>query len=493
MFLDVIQNKLKILLENFSQHPVVCGVEDVGDCLKIALIHKQSIETKTLHKDDLTDVKQLYKLSQHPLFITALNTQNTLIRHLDVNQTKDRAIQAVLKYQLEPIIPYPIEEAVFDSIVLKKNKEDSSLIVFASNHNILKEHLYKYPVNPTAISCIPQALASFLASYPSIVDPVLIVHATEKTCCCVLVFQGKALAAREFAVGTNLKAPETEISKTIHSYGLQFPKHHPQHILLTGENSFLQHLQVSRPLLPLPKHPFLKEPTETLIKYAAPLGLALSTGSSINLKKDSSPSFLHSPYLKKPLLSYFVLSCLVALLLVFLGQLFLDNKIKRWHKNYTDILSKIENSTSYTPKPSNLTKTNKMTLESMSLAVDDLNKKIYAIPDTFPLTPSIPSVSDVLAWINNHEKISSVDNHKLINIDKIVYTLTQRPGIKQKNKPYQAKVEIFFTSSVPQRAREFHEALLSPNEIINPKSDISWHVNGNNYHTSFFLKDNKKL
>ena len=99
----------------------------------------------------------------------------------------------------------------------------------------------------------------------------------------------------------------------------------------------------------------------------------------------------------------------------------------------------------------------------------------------------------VLAWLSQHPTVVSIDEHgnkqTKLQIDNFDYTMLKRPQSGKKQEKYQVKVELEFTSPTPKWAREFHDALIAPNDWIDPKGEIKWNSNRGKYKTSFFLKD----
>ena len=77
----------------------------------------------------------------------------------------------------------------------------------------------------------------------------------------------------------------------------------------------------------------------------------------------------------------------------------------------------------------------------------------------------------------------------LIQLESFSYGMLKRPEQSKKQEKYQVKVEFEFTTATPKLAREFHDALIAPNEIVDPKGEIKWSSNRGRYKTSFFLKD----
>ena len=103
-------------------------------------------------------------------------------------------------------------------------------------------------------------------------------------------------------------------------------------------------------------------------------------------------------------------------------------------------------------------------------------------------------VSDVLGWLNKLAGASDKDNGEKalaqgIQIDSFNYTLVKRPEQTKKQEKYQVKVELEFNSPTPKMAREFHDALIAPNEMVDPKGEVKWSTNRGKYRTSFYLKD----
>src|SRR6185503_3194124 len=97
-----------------------------------------------------------------------------------------------------------------------------------------------------------------------------------------------------------------------------------------------------------------------------------------------------------------------------------------------------------------------LSLEELSDRLSLLQKESQATPDSFPLMPNTPRVSDVLAWLSQHKAVvgNSLDQQP-IQIDSFSYTMVKRPDQTKKLEKYQVKVELEFTSPTPKQAREF--------------------------------------
>ncbi|MBS0653899.1 MAG: hypothetical protein JSR39_10305, partial [Verrucomicrobia bacterium] len=63
----------------------------------------------------------------------------------------------------------------------------------------------------------------------------------------------------------------------------------------------------------------------------------------------------------------------------------------------------------------------------------------------------------------------------------------KHPKLGEAGGVYAAKVDLELTSSTPRLAREFHDALLKGDRIVNAKKEIKWNAQQNTYWTSFEL------
>ena len=76
-----------------------------------------------------------------------------------------------------------------------------------------------------------------------------------------------------------------------------------------------------------------------------------------------------------------------------------------------------------------------------------------------------------------------------MQLESFSYKMVKRPEPNKEREKYQVKVEIEFTTPTPRYAREFHDILLAPNDIIDPKEEVKWNVEKDSYRASFFLVD----
>jgi type IV pilus assembly protein PilM len=74
-----------------------------------------------------------------------------------------------------------------------------------------------------------------------------------------------------------------------------------------------------------------------------------------------------------------------------------------------------------------------------------------------------------------------------MEIKSLHYSLAKYPKIGDAASPYIAHMAIEFTSSIPRNARDFHEALIKGDQIVNSKREVKWQAQNQTYHTAFEL------
>lgn len=210
--------------------------------------------------------------------------------------------------------------------------------------------------------------------------------------------------------------------------------------------------------------------------------------------------------LKKTLFQFFALSVLLALAFTIFGFAYIwskENDLRRqyaellytMHKSHTDVEKEIS-----AVRPveeggeigdySAVIPLESLTQEEIALRMNHLEKELQKVPDLYPLSPNIPKVSDLLAWLATNPNILGKNpNQPLIHIESLNYSMVHRPEITKKQERYQVRVELEFTSVNATAAREFHDSLLVPNDFIDPKGEIKWTSNQGRYKATFLLKD----
>lgn len=479
------------------------------------------------------------------LIVTGTTTQETLIRTLDIKLTKEKDIDAVLAFQAEPLIPYPIDQAILEKVVLATDENGSQLTVFAVRKDHLQQHLDRFNelnIEPESVGCYPAALATFAKQYTQLQEPAFLIHLAVDAVSTLLIDDGKVLAghASPHGVGAMINEiqrqelsldsldfhavaadPQSalfpfietlrlELSRTIYALTKQARGQEISALLVTGEGvnlgNLADFLSVSlKKAIVLPQASFDPEvATRDLQRFALPIGLALGALDKamyqINFRKGSL-SYPH-PWrrLKRPLAQYIVWCVVISLLLVRLGSQSVDSSLDTARDQYRGILAIMGTDHAAFEKkafgipPEEVVPIDKMSMDTIDQRIDWIEEEIKNTPTIFPLMPNIPRVSDVLAWLCSNPKVLTVDKATgekvaLLQIENFGYSMTKRPDKNKQREHYQVKVEVEFSSKDPMWARQFYDMLLAPNAFVDPKGEIKWSAAQGRYRTSFFLRD----
>lgn len=547
------------------------GIDIDGDRLYIAYLaaERGEIKLKNLFKGKISenpaDVNPLYiendeellrMLLKNCLSISALNTNDLLVRRLRLKLTREKDIEEAFAFQAEPLLPFPMENGIVDKMIIEKQEGATLLALIAARKDYIKRHfelLDKLELNPEVVSTAPSALATFSNFFVQTEDPVFAIHIGNASSSCILVRQGKPLASH----GTSLGVKSLE-----EAYQLDFPngkdfanldlaqlskEKHPHlakaiekitqeiswkviaeaketklkeqhHLLITGEGSVLNGLveklkeKLPYSLIEIAQKPSFDIDPKSLKIYALAIGLALSGQTKIHQIVDfRQQEFAYlTPWkrFQKPLLTYAGLAFFLALSLYLFGHAYIAYSTDQLKERYLSMLAMIQKpydefERNYELKhplersglDDSILSIQELTREDLEHRLDFLEREIRAMPDTFPLYPNVPRVSDVLAWLSTHPKVVCKDAEKdeencsPLKIESFDYVLVKRPEQNKKNEKYQARVDLEFSTASPRIAREFHDALIAPNELIDPKGEVKWSSNRGKYRTTFYLKD----
>lgn len=502
-------------------------------------------------KRDGLDVKPLY--NDQPFLSTALDGQDVLIRSLTIPLVKEKDIDSALTFQAEPILPYPVDEALLARQTLKKNEESTDLILLATKKNLLQAHLEQWKsleIEPENVGSIQSALCQFAKTYLENNKAYLLFHVQEKSSTCVLVDEGKLMASLSQNEGLQLlidaysvdlknngelppfeqidfynidKKNMTHLSSALSrlqkiaammtfSLAKEFYGKPCEGVVFTGLPVTLTGFDTTlASLMKLTLVRFLPQDgysTEEMQRYAVSLGLAIGAlpqeKKSFNFRQQELAYPKPWKRLMMPMAVYFAVMFGLSASFYYFGKAYLANEEAQIKQEYINLLSNMNKSysqfeTTYLTKhpaekiDGEIIPIESMSREALQNRLNFLQKDLLATPDSFPLFPNIPRVSDLLAWLNNHATVMEKNSDGLIQprifLENLNYTLVKRPMQGKKGDKYQVKVEMEFSSPTPKWAREFHDALITPNDWIDSKNEVKWSSNRGKYKTSFFLKD----
>jgi len=487
---------------------------------------------------------------------TALNTDEVLVRPLDVKLKKNSEIAAIIDFQAEPLLPYPIENAIIDWTKLETTSDGSKLTILSARKDYIEKHLAFWKslqIEPEILTSVPSALAAFASYFSDKQGFQIVLHISSKMTTCILTDKGKLLAAQSVIRGmnqvldalhkdrpdllnesasiTSLDPSEIEtmphlveildlfridVTRIVLAISKQVKGFENKEILLTGEIGLYPAIQkficqnLNLACLNPIEDPNFQLTSQDLQFYAVPIGIAL-TGlpdkqNQINFRQQQYTYPYPWRRLQKSLLIYFASCLFVAFALYCFASANLSkesdllrqdyvNLLTSLHKSYPEFEYEYRKNAGLPPLNSEADLNPKMlSLEDLTSRVAFLEKQVRNNPEIYPLFPNTPNVSDVLGWIANHPSFNPPQNAENqpvsgLRLENFNYKMMKRPDKNKKTEAYQVKVELDFSAPTPTQAREFHDALIAPNDIVDPRGEIKWGTNRGLYHTSFFLKD----
>ncbi len=479
------------------------GLQKEGPYVKWAKLHKKN---KKIYIDQLTttllseDVKQLYfgqtaKEENSFSLISGIDTSELLLRELKFSLQNKRKIIKSIPFQIEAQIPYPLEESViFTQISLDKGSKTSRASLFITRIKSLTSHIefwQKHHIDPEEISCIPTALCRFIRQFFPGVIKSLVFHIGEQGCSATYLMEDKVLFSHAFFINTTLleKEPiqiEKEIKRLfafllikIQEGNIEIGENNLLDVIVLGNTSSLfklkelliAHLPLGMRLLnsPLKYNVDSSAYQETLLEnYAIPIGLALdgikTDGLSTQFRKKI---FSSNTTIKKraKAFTFLALSSLVLTLTVtFLGKSYIAKK-------QNSLISYFQSAVSPKSSIHNLDELEEK-IEKLELSM-----KKQKIP--YALTPSFPSVSEVLAYLSTLPPSFKIQN--------ISYQLIKHPKIGSSKTPYLGKVTVQAEITDKKEASEIQKILSKENPLVEKGRDFSWEQNNSTYHISFFL------
>lgn len=538
----------------FISSPTSIGLERTSSNIKGACVEtgrkKPALIRLFTLRPEIDNVKPLY--TDYPVIATGLGGRDVLVRSLHLPLTKEKDIQEALAFQAEPLLPYPIDQAYLAYQVISKTSENTDLTLLAVRKEAMEAHLEPWralQIEPEKIGCVSSALCEFGKAYLPAVKTCLILHIQSQGMTCVLMKDGKLWASFAQSEGIELlldaqakegidclpqteeewqaveqrksgylaealKRLEKEVTKMGYALAKECKKETIEGIVITGEaaewgglsSMLIQNLGL--PLLTC--EPASDYASKELLSYAVPIGLALGSLLDGSQSIDFRQQECTYPYpwrrMKVLVGMYFASVLLLAFAFYFFGQQYLHYQENHLKQTYIDLLTGmnkshedfevafvLKNPTAHEPFNGEIPKIEQIPKEDLMLRLAFLQKELQATPDSFPLFANIPRVSDVLAWLNQHPAVISIDkdgNREVrMQIENFNYTMLKRPQQGKKQEKYQVKVELEFSSPTPKWAREFHDALIAPNDWIDAKGEVKWNSNRGKYKTSFFLKD----
>ncbi len=453
--------------------------------------------------DELADFE--FDPTLHEQVAASFPAKDILIRPLDLKLKKEKALLSVLPFEAEPLLPFPIEEAVLTFAKRETLGQTTHLSLFAARQESVElalENWEEVGVDPDYLFPESQGLATLCKAVlpeEEKTTTTFVIHFGEESVIALLQKNGVPLGIH--TVHLDQEGLKLELERILLSLSKQFKSLDISGVFFTGKVTEYQELKKELLLRlqideVLPEETFGLEEKEILL-FAIPVGLALTTQDktldNVNLRKDSfAPSNPWKPYVK-PLYTYGA-ACLLLLVSLFLfSKATISYELRELQQSYNTLLRVVDLPSKEVEFefPSGAKQLSDLSFDEIQSRVSWIQKKVAKDPEYFPLYPDVPNLSDLLAWLGSHPyaKAPAPGEAPLIEIQSLQYTLVKRPDSKKKREKYRVKVDLEFQTGTPKNAREFHEALLKPNDFVDPKTEVKWNASQNLYRTTFFLKN----
>lgn len=457
----------------------------------------------------------------------SFETMKTLARPLELQIVKAKEIDSIIKFQIEPMLPYPIGEAILDKIRIAKKKKSTEFLVFAAQKQDLQASLNdfsQYGIDPEIISPKALALLQFVAVFFRKKGPRLVIDISSSETTCLLIDGATPLAIRSLPMGlesedmqaeNHVQTYSQELSRIFLSFQNLVEDFKKTPIIFTGpaeRDPLIQSLlgkllgHKTDRLDSLPEGIKLDDgiSLEECAIYAVPIGLSLLKSPFqkgdflINFRKEEFSYTNKWRHWKKDLLFYYASTFLLACTFYFIGEKSLRNERVTLQEKYSELIALYEKTPddieiAFIKQARPETGLENKTLIA-ELSASDIQSRVAFIEsslkppkDEIALHPNVPRVSDLLAWLSSHPKIKL--DGDTIKLENLSYMMVQRPDKEHPKTHYQVRVDMDLSSSSPLAARELQEALKAPNPFIDSKQEVSWSVQKGRYHATFFLKD----
>lgn len=457
----------------FPKKAIIAGIELTSTSTKVALLKKKGNGWEVVRLEEMPrNVNPLSILPKEALLVTALSSREVLVRPLAVPLTKAKDIDAAIEFQAEPHLPFPIDKAIVQTLKVASTETSTSLTLIATKKEALTRHLEmakEHGFEPEIVTAAPLALSALSSLFPLSDRPLLFLHIPDNAAdslsnkvTCSLVENGKLIASKAF------ENEKQEIKKNVLALSsLLKNKDNDTLVLLASDPYLAQDIQdLTGKTVVLPKIDAVSD--EKLQKFGLAIGIAFS-GTQKKCLSFRQKEFVYSgrfKRLRKPFLTYLLLCLGLGASLFALGEKVLLSKERQLLTMSRALGLNLQNRT------------------ELALKLNALQEEMEKRPDTFPLLPLIPKVSDLLAWISTDSHFNS------LSIDSVNYSLVSRPTFEKRTEKYSVKVEIKFSTVDQDAATALHDFLhLATTPYIDTKKAIEWDAAKENYCVRFYLKD----
>ena len=509
----------------FGAH-AVGSIEDDGIIYQAKIaIFKKNVSIEMLRAVPVEDVKRIdneldLAVNQETIFSVAIPSVQTLARKIQIALTKTKDIEAAFRFELESVLPYPLDMSVTAAVPIEKFASATDILCFAALKKDVEELCDTFSsLGIDSEFVIPKAIAlsEFSRSFFPHIEACTIVDIGHSETTVVLLYGGMPHAVRSIQIGlSSLQLPEAtkeiedvaaihdflkELGRIFVNFQGVIPESDTMPLLFTGpvvvQEELMQLIEQllsrSKVLLEIDGGGYA---ADEICAFAVPIGLALTSAHMgplfVNLRNENLAYVMPWKRWQKALYAYAVVVALATASIWFLLDQDLDHKqhlAVEQYKNFVAILEK---------DPQEIEKSMNTDAADVSLSYDALESRVFFAEEhflhnkeTIPLHPDIPRVLDLVIWLCHHPQIVAASKEDA-RLESLSYSMLKRPEKENPKAKYRIKVDLEFSCQSPHMARDLYNALTTQNPFIDSREEMKWTQARGKYFASFILKDNTK-
>ncbi|MCB1082154.1 MAG: hypothetical protein KDK63_03300 [Chlamydiia bacterium] len=441
-----------------------------------------------LEKEDAPPERQ-----KNVLMVTGVEGQDLLIRHLLSPLKKKSALNKTLPFQLEPLIPYAIEEVVIKPTYYV-GSEGTDAQFFCVPKKGLEKHIAMFQelgVDPDWISAVPVALYRFASFVAPMETSLVVFHVGIAKIQLVSVRDNKLhshvtlhIGAKDLREGDSAKVVEKlkkEVDRALCFMAQKEEVSGVRSVLFCGEKAKEVETLLKQEeglIAPIEIDGHRGFSGESVLPYAIPIGLALDALKNdkitVQFRQDAYLSKRAYKTIKKGLIRGGVLGCVLLIFSLIFHTTVIHKKEKALVERVKNLMAAYETSLPALkggPKGGNI--------EEILL---NINSRLKGPKKGESLYETPPLVADLLAFISSHPCLEGID------VKRLDFTLSSYPTLKRPSALYRPKVHLVFSTPEANKARAFHDAIVENEEYIDKEEQVEWKRQGDTYEIFFFLR-----
>lgn len=498
------------------------GVYLESNYLNLALVRKEKGSyhiclTKKIKIDEEDPLLLNSKLKK----IAGLSTSAVLIRHLDMPIANKRTALKTLPFQLDALIPYPLEEALILSLIeVNRLKKQTAISLFCSKRKHYDEELQilkNFNLDPEWVSYIPQALYRFAKRYTDEKE-FIIMHMGEETTQIIAVVEDKLSYATELDIGKNhffeaiakdhplipdekkeyyfnsidlsnlegvnlekiVNRFQQELDRTFYFLFHKKEGRKLETLFFLKEFNFLSKFKrYIEDAFDFPLQTVGAVQEKTLFEYAIPIGLAFdafaSDSRSLQFRHYDLPKTMQQSVVKK--LSFFALASTICALCIGLFSFvftahkenMLNNRLKKFVNHYEKQILELSSG---------------VDSDSFFANLSQIEKKFSKVKKPIGYYVNPISVSSILSSLSKYD----MEEYGL-KLESIDYVVEEAPMIATPATGYRTEITLFVKGS-EEKARQLFEKIQTAEPWIVPSPKPIVIAKEDGYELKFVIKNN---